>query len=103
MTLQPAPAPQPTPHAPPPTESASLPHASPSEPGSNGHSSSPPPAPSRLPRGGQMGWGSRFLLLGACLSVLAAGAWGGMTWFRSGKATRPDLILHKAHFEKLQL
>src|SRR6478735_1345671 len=83
--------------------------APPEKPGANGPAPSPLPAaahPGRLPRGGKRAPG-RWLAYGAGLAGLlvvmlfAAQALGVVRLW--GDTSRPDLILHKVQYERIQL
>src|SRR5690348_16592731 len=67
-------------------------------------SGSPSPNSSRLPRA--RGWSSRLKMLVAVGAVLllSLGSLGAYSLFRGGRgAARPDLVLHKVKYDRLEL
>jgi multidrug efflux pump subunit AcrA (membrane-fusion protein) len=65
--------------------------------------SSPLPAPSRLPRPRKWGRGARLLAAVAVLAVVGVAGGGSWLLFGGGNKNRTDLVLHTVKHENLQL
>lgn len=65
--------------------------------------SAPRPGPSRLPRPRRWGTGAKVLALLVIVLLLGGVGTGGWMITRGNAGPRPDLLLHKVKYEKLQL
>src|SRR5690348_6038259 len=94
MTLQPA-------NANPPLQTSPENNPQPAEKTAT-PTSSPSREPSRLPRARRWSKTARALLAVAVLLLLGGGATAGWWFFGRSAGPRPDLLLHKVRYEKIQ-